>query len=143
VRDDRRLILVVNGLESERARAEESRRLLEIGFRDFHRYELFRGNDVIAEAEVFGGTESKVPLTPRSALSISMLRSMRSGMTVKLRYNSPIPAPIAEGQRVGTLTVSAPGRPDLVRPVFAARSIERAGLFGRMWLGAADLFGLN
>ncbi|MGQ0741280.1 MAG: D-alanyl-D-alanine carboxypeptidase family protein [Alphaproteobacteria bacterium] len=143
VRDGRRLILVVNGLSSERARAEESRRILDIGFRDFHRYELFRANDIITEAEVFGGAEYKVPLTLKSPLSVSMLRSMRSSMKVALRYDSPVLAPVTEGQQVGTLTVSAPGRPEMVKPVYAARTIERAGIFGRMWLGMTDLIGLD
>ena len=62
VQNGHRLILVVNGLKSERQRAEESQRLLEIGFRDFKRFDLFTPKDVVGEADVWGGAQDRVPL---------------------------------------------------------------------------------
>ena len=135
VKNGQRLILVVNGLESKSQRASESRRLLEIGFRDFHRYDLLRAGDIVGQAQVWGGDAATVPLKVSAPLSVTMQRETRHDMTVTMHYKAPVPAPIAEGQEVGALTVSAPGRPDKTVPLYAATAVPRTGIFGRMWIG--------
>ncbi|MEQ9327642.1 MAG: D-alanyl-D-alanine carboxypeptidase family protein, partial [Rhodospirillales bacterium] len=62
-RNGRRLILVVNGLESVKSRGAESERLLEWGFREYTNVELFRGGEVVESAEVWLGDRKRVPLT--------------------------------------------------------------------------------
>ena len=95
VQNGHRLILVVNGLHSERQRAEESQRLLEIGFRDFKRYDLFTPKDIVGEADVWGGAQDKVPLKVGAPLSVTMHVEARHEMKVTLHYQSPVPAPSA------------------------------------------------
>jgi D-alanyl-D-alanine carboxypeptidase (penicillin-binding protein 5/6) len=60
-------------------------------------------------------------------------------MTVTLHYIGPLQAPIAQGQQVGTLIVAAPDFPGLTVPVYAAQSVPRASLFGRMMMGLRAL----
>ena len=55
VRNGQRLIMVINGVETEKERAEEARKLMEWGFRAFERVKLFDDGEVIAEARVYGG----------------------------------------------------------------------------------------
>jgi serine-type D-Ala-D-Ala carboxypeptidase (penicillin-binding protein 5/6) len=141
VRGGRRLILVVNGLTSERQRAEETRRLLEIGFRDFKRYDLFGTSDVVGQAEVWGGKEATVPLKLAAPLSITLQRAAREDMKVTLQYQAPVPAPIAAGQQIGTLTVTAPERPNKTVPVYAAAAVPETGIFGHIILGINALLG--
>jgi D-alanyl-D-alanine carboxypeptidase (penicillin-binding protein 5/6) len=52
-----------------------------------------------------------------------------------VQYDGPIKAPIAQGQRVATLVVTAPDFPGMRVPLYAARGIGEMGLFGRMMLG--------
>ncbi|NIS30629.1 MAG: D-alanyl-D-alanine carboxypeptidase, partial [Actinobacteria bacterium] len=54
-RNDRRLVLVVNGLDSAKARAQEGERLIDWGFRAFGTYELFAAGDIVDEAPVWLG----------------------------------------------------------------------------------------
>src|SRR6185295_3905172 len=49
VRDGRRLILVINGMKSERERISEARRLLDLGYREFKAYQLLSAGDAVGE----------------------------------------------------------------------------------------------
>ena len=131
-RDDRRLILVVNGLPTQKDRADESRRLMEIGFRDFKLYKLMEANATVDEAAVWNGAVSKVPLVVKDPVQVMMRRAARGGLKVVVRYKGPIVAPIAKGQEVGTLNVTAPGAVPVTVPVFAGAEVDRVGPIGQI-----------
>ncbi|TVR80836.1 MAG: D-alanyl-D-alanine carboxypeptidase [Rhodospirillales bacterium] len=130
---DRRLILVVNGLESARQRTQETERLMSWGFREFENYQLATEGEAIAEAEVWLGTARKVPLVGEHGLVVTLPRVARPEMTVAVRYDGPVPAPIERGQQIGTMVVRAPGVPDAEIPLLAGESVERLGLFRRLF----------
>jgi D-alanyl-D-alanine carboxypeptidase (penicillin-binding protein 5/6) len=143
VRDGRRIIVVLNGLASEKDRADEGARMIETGFREFRRYQLFKPGDGIVEANVFGGTDSTVPLTVKAPVAVTLQVDSRPGMKVAVHYNGPLAAPVAQGQQVGTLSVTAPDFPGMAIPLYAAHDVSKVGLFGRMMLGIRALFGGN
>ncbi|MBO6520576.1 MAG: D-alanyl-D-alanine carboxypeptidase [Rhodospirillales bacterium] len=132
---ERRLIAVVNGLDSNRARGAEVARLLDWGFREFGNYALFKSGDTVEIAPVWLGTAPTVEMKITRDVYITMTRKARRNMKVTVRYASPIPAPIAAGQQIGTLTVEAPGFETIEAPLTAAADIGQLGMFGR--LGAA------
>ena len=134
-RGDRRLILVVNGLKSMKQRAEESERLIEIGFREFDTYKLLAGGTTLDEADVWLGSAGRVPLVLENDVTLGMLKRHRPGVKVAVVYDSPIPAPIAKGAPIGRLVISLPDRDPIERPLVAGSDVERLGLFGR--IGAA------
>jgi len=142
-RDGRRIIVVLNGLASEKDRADEGARMIEAGFREFRRYQLFKPGDSIAEADVYGGSDKTVPLTVKTPVAVTLQVDSRPGMKVAVHYNSPLAAPIAQGQRVGTLSVTAPDFPGVTTPLYAAHDVAKVGIFGRMMLGIRALFGGN
>lgn len=130
-RDGRRLIMVVNGLTSERERSDESQRLMQWGFREFRNYDLYAAGDVIENAEVWQGVYDLVPLVVAEDVSLIMTRAARRDMEVKANWEGPIPAPITAGQQVGTLSIEAPDMPTRSFPLYAGANVERVGLFGR------------
>ncbi|MEQ8248638.1 MAG: D-alanyl-D-alanine carboxypeptidase family protein [Alphaproteobacteria bacterium] len=134
-RNGRRLILVINGLESVNQRSQESERLLDIGFREFNNYPLFAANDVVEEAQVWLGGESTVPLVLEKDLLLTMSRKARRDMKVTVVYESPLPAPIAKGARLAQLRIDGPNMEPVVRDLVAAVDVDRLGFVGR--LGAA------
>lgn len=142
-RDGRRIIVVLNGLASEKDRADEGARMIEAGFREFRRYQLFKPGDSIAEADVYGGSDKTVPLTVKTPVAVTLQVDSRPGMKVAVHYNSPLAAPIAQGQQVGTLSVTAPDFPGVTTPLYAAHGVAKVGIFGRMMLGMRALFGGN
>jgi len=60
-------------------------------------------------------------------------------MAVALTYDGPVKAPIAKGQKIGTLSVTAPEYPGLTVPVYAAEDVGSAGFVSRIFLGLRSL----
>lgn len=144
LRNDRRLILVVNGLKSERERIGEARRLFDIGYREFKSYQLAGAGDVVGDAELWGGAKERVGVTVKEPLRILLPVDARREMKVTLRYDGPVRAPVAAGQQIGTLTVSVPGKPDKTVPAVAAEAVPSNGFLDNMMIGLQTLiFGDN
>jgi len=134
-RNGRRLVLVLNGLPSARARTTESHRLTEWGFREFDNFTLFRKGDTVATAEVWLGSEAAVPLVADRDLTVTLPRRARREARVTVNYEGPIAAPIEEGAEVATLRIAAPDYPAIEIPLKAGRAVERLGLVGRLGAG--------
>jgi serine-type D-Ala-D-Ala carboxypeptidase (penicillin-binding protein 5/6) len=137
--DGGRLIAVVNGLKSEADRAAETKRLLDIGFREFRSYALLKPGDVVGEAQVWAGDAASVPLSVSQPVKMLMRRTSREGLKVKLSYMNPVVAPVTRGQELGTLTVSVPGAPDKTFPVVAGAAVEEGGFMTQIKIGIKDL----
>jgi D-alanyl-D-alanine carboxypeptidase (penicillin-binding protein 5/6) len=131
IRDGQRLIVVVLGTQSERERSEEARKLLEWGFRAFHKVTVFDANDVIAEARVYGGDEGSVPLVSKKAIEVMLPTDSLAKVAVKVAYTGPLPAPVKEGQPVGTLRISIGDDVTSETPLFAAAAVEKGSIRGR------------
>ena len=138
-REGRRLLLVVNGLPSMQARADESARLIEWGFREFASYTLYKGGETIEQVPVWLGEQDMVPVTVPQNLSVTMARADRPGMKVSLVSSAPVAAPIKKGDTVGKLVISAPGFPGKEVPVVAAQDVPKAGFVGRAFAAAKYL----
>ena len=134
-RKGRRLIMVINGLGSVRARSSEAARLLDWGFRETHTYKLFQKGDVVARADVWLGTEPNVPLVIERDLNLTLPRKLRRKMVARVIYKGPIPAPLLPGTPVARLVISVPERDPIEVPLVAGAAVKRLGMIGR--LGAA------
>ena len=135
-RGDRRLVLVVTGLESVRARSEEAERLMNWGFREFDNIQLFKADETVERASVWQGGQDTVPLVFPDGLTVTLARKARRGMTVTVEYDSPVPAPIEKGQPIARLVIEAPEREPMSFPLVAGADIERLGPLGRIFSSA-------
>ncbi len=131
-RRGRRLILVLNGLPSIKARSKESERLLEWGFREFNNYRLYSAGDIVTQAAVWLGDADQVPLVIENDLVITMPKKSRRKMKVTTRFEEPISAPIRAGQESALLEVSAPGFETLEIPLVAGEGVGQLGALGRV-----------
>lgn len=129
----RRLILVLAGLESARQRSAEAARVMGWGFRETRNYTLFRAGEEIETADVWLGTEARVPLVLDSDLTITLPRASRRGLKVTAVLDSPVPAPVAAGAEIGVLRITAPNVAMVEVPLQAGASVPRSGLFSRLW----------
>lgn len=132
IRNGRRLMLVVNGLTSMRERSSESARLLDWAYRETASYALFKKGDTVQKADVWLGDKPTVSMVVDRDVQITMPRRARRGMKVRMIYDNPVPAPIAEGTQLGRVIVSVPNRQDMELPLLAGSKIEQLGLFGRL-----------
>ena len=128
----RRLILVMNGLPSERARRVESQRILDWGFREFGNYKLFETNEEIASAGVWLGETSHVRLLAKQGILMTLERKYRKSLKVKIRHEAPVPAPIKKGAQLGEIIVEVADRSPIKIPLIAGESVERLRPSGRL-----------
>ncbi len=129
---NRRLILIVNGLQTKRDRSREPERLLTWGFREFNNYRLFSAGEEVTKADVWLGKSPMVPLVIEKDMLVTLPRKVRRAMKVSVNFNNPIPAPIAKGDRLAELVVTVPGREPLRVPLMAGAEVSRLGLIGRL-----------
>ncbi len=135
LRGNRRVVLVVNGLPSVRARSSESLRLINWAFRAFDNYSLFDKGETVDQVDVWLGTEATVPLIVERDVKVTLQRRFRRKMKAKIIFTGPIPAPITKGAPVARLVVTAPEFKTLSIPLHAGIEVGQRGMFGR--LGAA------
>jgi D-alanyl-D-alanine carboxypeptidase (penicillin-binding protein 5/6) len=127
-RNGLRLVVVVNGLKTANERADEAKKLLEWGFRSFEQRILFAEGQTIGSAKVFGGSSSQVPLVATGLARVMMPKSGGDKLIARIVYTGPIPAPIAQGQRIGTLKVWRNDTVILEMPLKAAESVGKGNL---------------
>ena len=134
-RGERRIIMVVNGLPSMKARASETETLIDWAFREWENYSLFKNGETVQQAGVWLGDAKNVALQAGQDLEVTLPRRARQGMKVTAVFQEPIPAPIQKGQTVGKLVVAAPGVQTRELPLIAGDAVGQLGPAGR--IGAA------
>jgi D-alanyl-D-alanine carboxypeptidase (penicillin-binding protein 5/6) len=127
----KRVIAAMSGFTSDRERAEEARKLLEWGLRSFEKTEIFAADEVVGEAEVYGGTKSSVALKAKGPVDIFLPIANRDRMTARIVYQGPLSAPVEAGQPVGTLRVWIGDTLSQEAPLFAAETVDVGTLQSR------------
>jgi D-alanyl-D-alanine carboxypeptidase (penicillin-binding protein 5/6) len=138
VQNDLRLIVVVNGLKSEKERQDEARRLLEWGFNNFQSSTLFAEGQVIAHAKVYGS--GSVPLVAGREVKLMSQRGVRDRIVARVVYTGPVRPPVQKGQRIGALKVWRGDSVVLEVPLQAAEPVEQGALPRRAIDAVSELF---
>lgn len=110
VRDGRRLILVVAGVQSIAERKEEAQKLLDWGFRQFKTVDVYAAGDVVSKARVWGGTTRWVDLVIKQDLRLALSAKEQESVEVKLTYAGPLIAPVKAGTSIGTVRFLMDGK---------------------------------
>lgn len=132
VRDGKRRVFVVNGLETNAARRSESRRIMRSAFGEFKAYTLYTSGQKADVAKVFMGKSETVSLVTSKNVVVGLHKPSRKGLKVQIKYQSPIPAPIVKGDHIADLLITAPGRANETVALLAGEDVARKSMFGRM-----------
>jgi serine-type D-Ala-D-Ala carboxypeptidase (penicillin-binding protein 5/6) len=132
VRDGRRIIEVLAGMSSMKERAGESEKVLEWAFREFNDYRLVKAGDVVDDAPVWLGDAPKVPATTQHDIYVTLPRKSRHDLKVTAVYDAAVKAPVAQGQTVGRLVVSAPDMDAQEFPLVAVQPVAKLNPLGRV-----------
>ena len=131
-RGDRRLILVLNGLESSKSRAQESLRLMDWGFNNFQLVDFYKKNEVIQEVDTWLGKEDKVDLVALEDISVSIPKAQLSSAKVTVLVEEPIATPIKIGDQIAKLQISfADKKVDF--PLYSGEDIDQKNFFSRIF----------
>lgn len=138
-RNDRRVIVILHGMQSMQERADQGAAMVEWAFREFDNYTLAKADQVLDEAPVWYGQQDTVPLVVQQDLVATLPRAARKSLEVKAVFEGPVPAPIQKGQQIGKLVITAGEISPLEVPVYAGADVERLGMFGRVFAALKHL----
>lgn len=138
-----RLIVVVNGLKSDKERADEAKRLLDWGFSGFESRVLFNDGQIVGHAKLFGGAQGSVALTgaDQKAIKLMIPRNATDRIIARIVYRGPVQAPVEKGQKIGVLKIWRGERIALETPLEAAESVETGSLPRRAFDVATEWVG--
>ena len=132
-RGPRRLLSVVLGTSSENARATESQKLLNFGFLNYDGVKLYDKGQSISSLEVWKGSAREVKAGFDRELFVTLPKGQAEKVKATLQSQKPLLAPIAVGQKIGSMKVTVDGREIAEVPVVALEAVEGAGVFGRAY----------
>jgi len=128
-REGMRLLSVVMGTKSEEARAQETQKLLNYGFRFYQTHRLFAAGESLRKVRVWKGDIKELQLGQEEDLHVTIPRGDYDKLKVRTRIQSGIVAPVKQGQPLGRLMVELDGEPLQEVPLVALRPVEEGGLF--------------
>jgi len=132
-RGDRRLISVVLGAASESARVAENQKLLNYGFQFYDAVRLYQKGQAVATLQVWKGTEKAVNAGFSQDLWLSVPKGAADRLQASIERQQPLVAPVAAGQRVGTVKLALDGKPVGDYPLLALEEVPVGSIFGRAW----------
>ena len=132
-RGDQRLISVVMGSTSEAQRASDSQALLNWGFRFFETHELYAALKQVAQQKVWKGKADEVQLGVAAPMLVTVPRGRYDQLKPMMDVPATLVAPIAKGQKIGTVKVMLDGKAIAEQPLVALDAVEEGGFFKRLW----------
>jgi len=131
VRNDRRVIVMITGMESSSARSREAERLMSWAFREFSMETLFEAEAEIARADVWLGQASEVGMAPVEDISLLLHYRTLPSVTAEVIFEGPIEAPISKGEMLGELVIDIPEMGSRHFPLAATADVAAAGFVDR------------
>lgn len=131
-KNGRRIIMVINGLKTQRERSEEAKKLMLWGFRDFDNYSILKKDVAVVNVPVWLGGAKKVSAVPAENIVLTLPKGRQKNVKARVVYESPVSAPVKKGQKIAELTLEIPERDDMKIDLFAKSDVRRLGYFGRL-----------
>ena len=129
-RNNRRIISVVNGLNTDKERINETKKLVNWAFREFITLDLYKAGDTIQSAKVWLGKEPFVPLVLNDDLVITIKKKNIDKYKIKLVYETPIISPIKKGDKIAKLHLIE-GDNTKTKDIYAGKNIDKISRFYR------------
>ncbi|MGE8320579.1 MAG: D-alanyl-D-alanine carboxypeptidase family protein [Comamonas sp.] len=130
---ERRLISILLGAASDSARANESQKLLNWGYTAYDAVKLFDGGQAVATPKAWKGAQATVKMGSEKPVVITVPAGSGGKVETQVVSQEPLIAPIAKGQKLGTLKATVGGQQVAEVPLVALEAVDEAGFFGRMW----------
>jgi serine-type D-Ala-D-Ala carboxypeptidase (penicillin-binding protein 5/6) len=133
LRGGMRLIAVVMGTASTKARKNDAAALFNYGFNFYQTKTLFEANTELAKPRIWKGEADYVPVGVLEKTVLTLPRGKHDNLVTAVAINEPLKAPLAVGDPVGTVTISSEDQSVLQVPVVALAAVEQSGFFARLW----------
>lgn len=130
-REEMRLISVVLGTESDKARTQSSQSLLNYGFRFFETHRLYRTDEVLQAAKIWYGEQEQVSLGVGKEIYITIPRGRYRDLDISMAIDQEISAPVIQGQQLGQVSIKLDDELVLSENIVAMQSVDEGSLFVR------------
>ena len=134
-----RLIVAINGLEDPEDRANEAKKMLEWGFRNFEERTVFAENQTLGYAKVFGGDSRSVALASHEPVKVMVQKNGNDKLMARVVYSGPVRAPFEAGQQVGVVKIWRGNNVAVETPVYAVDAVGRGSTLRRAFDGVTEL----
>ena len=131
---DRRLILVLNGLKSNAQRSKESERLMKIGFNQFKSIKIAPKTKELGQIPIWSGKKKEVSFYTKDDISITVPNRDRKKINFKVRYQSPLIAPVAEDQYIADFLIKKNDQTIKSYKLYATNNVSESNFFSKMIL---------
>jgi serine-type D-Ala-D-Ala carboxypeptidase (penicillin-binding protein 5/6) len=138
-RGDMRLIAVVLGSKTVKARTQQSQALLDYGFRYYETQKVHEAYVPVSEARIWMGNKKRVELGLEDDLYVTLPKGEFDHMNIAFNVNSDIKAPVLEKQPCGHLAVKVNEEVIDEKPLVALEPVKKGG----WWRMTADRFRLS
>ena len=128
-KNNRRVSIVINGLNSKKKRTFESKRLFNIVFRETALLSLFNDKKSLAKANVWLGKQPQVDLVAEKAFKKIISPLELNKTKIKIQWQDPISAPIAKGDKVGDIFIDIPGKELIKQNIVSSQNIDTMSTF--------------
>lgn len=132
-RDGMRVISVVMGAPSIRAREDASLALINYGFRFFETKQLFAANKPLVNVRLWKGEAEQVELAPNHDVFVTIPRGQEATLVGAADVTHPLVAPLARGTSYGKLKVTRGDALVGTYDLYPTKDVPAAGFFGRLW----------
>ena len=137
---DMRLVTVVMGTESERARKVESKKLLNYGFRFFETFTPYKAGEKFASNRIWFGDKEQVDLGIALDTPITIPRGQRKNLEANFELTQALEAPLAKGTVVGKLFLQLDGEDIAEYPLVTLSEVNEGSFFSKMMDYIKQLF---
>ena len=141
VRDGVRRTIVINGLESKAARAQEGERMMRMAFQSYDLKVVAPEAIVLPDLEVWLGEQRTVPVSLASDLTIVGHKAALEKAKSEIVLENALVAPIKTGDTLGKLVITIDGQDPIEAPIIAEANVKKLGFFGRAIEGLSQLIG--
>jgi|HigsolmetaAR201D_1030396.scaffolds.fasta_scaffold02527_10 D-alanyl-D-alanine carboxypeptidase (penicillin-binding protein 5/6) len=132
-RDGMRIISVVMGAPSVRAREDASLALLNYGFRFFETKQLLEANKPVLTARVWKGQVNEIALAPREDIYVTVPRGQEAALAGAADIANPLLAPLDRDTAAGKLRITRGENLVGTYDLYPVADVSAAGIFGRLW----------
>jgi D-alanyl-D-alanine carboxypeptidase (penicillin-binding protein 5/6) len=128
----RRIVFVISGLDSEKARAEEAQRIADWAFREFIQKTVAKKGQKIADAPVWMGSVRSVGLVVAEDMTLLLPSLAQGSLKAEVKYTGPISAPFAAGTKLADMVIDIPGHAPVTVPLVAEQDVAAGGFTTRV-----------
>lgn len=133
LREGMRLISIVMGTRSAISRANENENLLNYGYRFYESHRLYGGKTTLKEVRLWKGEDSNLPLGLAEDLYATVPRRHYKDLKATIIVNKKIVAPVKEGDKLGSVTVSFKGEVVSNKDLIALKTVNEGNIFKRAY----------